>query len=152
MWDFGIFDQANQPAANRLHVTSTVYDSCTAATSNCTSSDAGSLDPSSGTNVLTAAPLTGNPLNFVNPFNVGIVIMPWRGQPQFIGNFIVAADLPPGVAGDYHVATGASPVIGAGRQTSSGATPTITKPAQDIDDQNRPATGVVDAGSDQRVP
>jgi hypothetical protein len=153
LWDFGIFDQANQPAANKLHVTSTVYDSCSSATSNCTSLDAGSIDPTSTGNVLTATPLDPNPLHFVNPFSVGIVIMPWRNQPQFIGNFIVAADLPPGAAGDYHVAAGASPIIGAGRQTSTGTTPTITKPVQDIDDQNRPvAPNAVDAGSDQRVP
>ncbi|MDX6619260.1 MAG: large repetitive protein, partial [Gaiellales bacterium] len=153
LWDFGIFDQANQPAANRLHVTSTVYDSCSSATSNCTSLDAGSIDATSTGNVLTPAPLDPNPLNFRDPFKVGISILPWTKQPQFIGNFIVAADLPPGTAGDYHVALGASPIIGAGRQTSTGTTPTITKPAQDIDDQTRPvAPNAVDAGSDQRVP
>jgi hypothetical protein len=153
LWDFGIFDQANQPAANRLHVTSTVYDSCSSATSNCTSLDAGSIDATSTGNVLTPAPLDPNPLNFRDPFKVGISILPWAKQPQFIGNSIVAADLPPGTAGDYHVAAGASPIIGAGRQTSTGTTPTITKPAQDIDDQNRPvAPNAVDAGSDQRVP
>ncbi|MDX6570802.1 MAG: large repetitive protein, partial [Gaiellales bacterium] len=94
LWDFGIFDQANQPTANKLHVTSTVYDSCATAT-NCTSLDSGSIDATSTGNTQTGAPLAGNPLNFVNPFSVGIVIMPWRNQPQFIGNFIVAADLPP---------------------------------------------------------
>ncbi|MDX6567844.1 MAG: hypothetical protein QOH15_422, partial [Gaiellales bacterium] len=79
--------------------------------------------------------------------------MPWRNQPQFIGNFIVAADLPPGTAGDYHIAQGASPVTNAGRQTSTGTTPTITKPARDIDEDLRPTgTLPVDAGSDQRVP
>jgi hypothetical protein len=151
LWDFGIF---GQPAAYKLHPTSSIYDSCSAAGSGCTSLDAASIDnPGAGgtsANVLTAAPLAANPLNFVNPFSVGIVIMPWRNQPQFIGNFIVAADLPPGAAGDYHVAPGASPIIGAGRPASIGVTPTVTKPAQDIDDQNRPTNG--DAGSDQRVP
>ena len=154
LWDFGIF---GQPSAYLLHPTSTIYDSCSAAGSSCTSLDAASIDnPGAGgtsANVLTAAPLASNPLNFVNPFSVGIVIMPWRNQPQFIGNFIVAADLPPGVAGDYHVAAGTSPIVAAGRQQSgTGVTPIVSKPTQDIDDQNRPATGNVDAGSDQRVP
>jgi hypothetical protein len=146
LWDFGMFDRSYP-----LHPTNTVYDSCTDP-SVCTDLNQASIDNPGAVdgNLLTTNPLTANPLSFIDPFQVGITVMPWRTQPTFIGNQIVAANLPVTLMGNYHLAAG-SAAIGAGAQTSAGVTPAVTKPADDIDGDPRPASGPVDAGSDQRV-
>ena len=102
----------------------------------------------SPTNVLDQDPLVNA------PFDTTVYGLPWRGNPNFINNVIVAQDVPVSIMGDYHLSGSGSPAFNLG--AASKARPayqqppaTIAAPTFDIDNQARPALGGFDSGADE---
>jgi hypothetical protein len=93
-----------------------------------------------GTDIIGSDPL------FVEQYDAGVRVYPWRGNPAFIGAQIVAVDLPPELMGDYHLSAG-SPAQNVGASSFAG----IAAPALDYDDNHRPAHGIWDAGADESI-
>ena len=103
---------------------------------------------SSPTNLVDADP------QVVSTYDTGILALPWRGNPNFIANVIVAQDVPVTIMGDYHLVGAGSPASNAA--AASKAAPsyqqppaTIAAPAFDIDHQGRPSFGGFDIGADE---
>lgn len=91
-------------------------------------------------------------------YDTTINALPWRGNPNFIANIIVAQDVPVTVMGDYHLSVSTSPAVNAG--ANSKAVPTyqqpaasLAAPARDIDGDIRVLTTAnpADAGADEYV-
>lgn len=93
-----------------------------------------------GTDVIGSDPL------FVEQYDVGVRVYPWRGNPAFIGAEIVAVDLPPNLLGNYHLSAG-SPAQNIGIDSLAG----ILAPSRDYDDGLRPVHGFWDAGADESI-
>jgi hypothetical protein len=105
-------------------------------------------------------PYTTSPSNspadpvVVQTYNATIKALPWRGNPNFIANVIVAQDVPVTIMGNYHLSSTGSPAynLGAGSKVvpSYQQPPaSLAAPAFDIDNQARPAGGGFDAGADE---
>jgi hypothetical protein len=82
----------------------------------------------------------------VASYTTTVSVLPWRGGPQFVGNAIVAIDLPPTLMGDYHLQA-TSTAIDAGTVVKAG----ISAPASDIDGDPRPVGAGFDIGADETV-
>jgi len=83
----------------------------------------------------------------VQPYDVTISVVPWRGNPRFVDVLLVAVQLPPNMMGNYHLAAG-SPAINAGGGTNARPTP-ILPPNIDYDNQPRPSQGNYEIGADE---
>jgi len=84
----------------------------------------------------------------LDQYLTSVLAMPWRGNPAFVSNVIVAQDVPASIMGNYHIQTG-SPAVDNGRPALSG----VTSPTFDIDYDTRPipANGNWDIGADERL-
>lgn len=88
------------------------------------------------------------------PYDTSVAGLPWRGNPNFVANVIVAQDVPVTIMGDYHLSGTGSPANNAG--AASKAAPSyqqppanLAAPTFDIDNQPRPALGGFDSGADE---
>ncbi|RPI88032.1 MAG: hypothetical protein EHM41_02845 [Chloroflexi bacterium] len=101
----------------------------------------GTFDP---TNIIGIDPL------FVDPINVSVRVLPWRGNPNFVGANLVTFELPDarGIPGDYHLqATSPAREMGARRYNNVNAN------NRDYDDEPRNSYGAYEIGADElRVP
>ena len=105
--------------------------------------------------------VVASPTNKVNqdplintPFDTTVTGLPWRGNPNFVANVIVAQDVPVSIMGDYHLSGTSPSAFNAG--AASKAAPTyqqppasIAAPTFDIDHQGRPSLGGFDSGADE---
>ncbi|MFN8486061.1 MAG: SdrD B-like domain-containing protein [Caldilineaceae bacterium] len=87
-------------------------------------------------------------------FNTTINALPWRGNPNFIANVIVAQDVPVTIMGDYHLSGTGSSAYNAGAANKAAPAyqqppANIAAPTFDIDNQGRPALGGFDSGADE---
>ncbi len=80
----------------------------------------------------------------VSPYDVTVAALPWRGEPNFIDNIIVARDVPANQMGNYHIQN-TSPAVNAGAAQKNG----INAPNNDIDGNNRPSAGGYEIGADE---
>ncbi|MBL8056169.1 MAG: hypothetical protein JNK29_05690, partial [Anaerolineales bacterium] len=93
-----------------------------------------------------------NPL-VVSTYDTTVEVLPWRGNPRFVGATIVAQDVPPTLMGNYHLQAG-SPAVNAGAFTRGGQTVATT----DIDGDPRPTNATnplnpaADVGADEIGP
>jgi hypothetical protein len=83
---------------------------------------------------------------FVEQYDVGVRVYPWRGNLAFVGADIVAVDLPPDLMGDYRL-TANSPAQNMGIDSFNG----IAAPVLDYDGGFRPAHSVWDMGADESI-
>ena len=81
----------------------------------------------------------------VQTYDTSVVALPWRGDPHFVGNVIVAHDVPISIMGNYHLSGAASPAVDQG----TSAVGAIAAPAFDIDYNGRPARAGFDIGADE---
>lgn len=81
-------------------------------------------------------------------YDTGIQVMPWRGDPHFVGTVTIGIDEPNIRMGDYHLVDATSPAYNAGA-ASHGA---VTAPSFDIDYDPRPTFGGFEIGADQIGP
>ena len=88
------------------------------------------------------------------PYDTTVMGLPWRGNPNFVANTIVAQDVPVTIMGDYHLKDTTSSAFNAG--AASKTVPAyqqppspLAAPAFDIDSQARPALGGFDSGADE---
>jgi hypothetical protein len=88
--------------------------------------------------------IVGQDPQVVLPFDIAVGVLPWRGNPRFVGVNIIATELPSGLMGDFHL-TLASPAINAGRASLAG----VNAPSNDMDGDARPQGGGFDIGSDE---
>ncbi len=103
----------------------------------------------------TTPPVVPNYPQVVDPsFTTTIAALPWRGNPNFIANVIVAQDVPVTIMGNYHLAGTGSPAVNAG--AASKAAPayqqppaTLAAPTSDIDGDARPSNGAFEIGADE---
>jgi uncharacterized repeat protein (TIGR01451 family) len=85
-------------------------------------------------------------------FDTSVQAQPWRGNPNFVANVIIAQDIPISIMGDYHLSGSGSPAFNAGAASKAvpayqqPATP-LAAPAFDIDNEARPALGGFDSGA-----
>ena len=105
--------------------------------------------------------VTASPTNKVDQdplisaaFAASVAGLPWRGNPNFVANVIVAQDVPVSIMGDYHLSGTGSSAYNAG--AASKGVPayqqppaTLAAPPYDIDNQLRPALGGFDSGADE---
>lgn len=87
--------------------------------------------------------------NFRSTYDTSVTVLPWRGNPRFVGINLVAVDMPPTLMGDYHVVgltSTSSPAFDNGT-VSYGGVPT---PNRDIDGDRRPNDLGYDIGADER--
>jgi hypothetical protein len=81
----------------------------------------------------------------VDPWDVLVQVLPWRGNANFVDTLIVALETRVDLLGDFHL-MGGSPAIDIGAASKGG----ISAPAEDIDgDVRGPA---YDAGADEVTP
>ena len=88
------------------------------------------------------------------PYHTSVLAMPWRGNPNFVSNVIVAHDVPVTIMGDYHLAEADSPAIDRGAASKvapSYQTPpvAISAPRFDFDNDTRPYGAGYDIGADE---
>ena len=100
----------------------------------------GTLQPTDPSNQVGVDPLV------VAPYDTSVSILPWRGNPNFVGVNIVAIDLPPTLMGDYHLQSTSS-AIDAGAASQGG----ISAPTSDLDGDPRPVGVGFDIGGDETV-
>jgi hypothetical protein len=88
------------------------------------------------------------------PYDTSVLGLPWRGNPNFVANTIVAQDVPVTIMGDYHLSGTGSPAYNMG--AASKAVPgyqqppaTLAAPTTDFDGQSRPFGGAFDSGADE---
>ncbi len=113
------------------------------------------LQSGTGTNG-SATNVFSDPL-VVSTFDTTIATLPWRGNPNFIANVIVAQDVPFSIMGNYHLSGTGSSAYNAG--AASKAVPsyqqppaTLAAPTFDIDNGSRPTLGGFDSGADELPP
>jgi hypothetical protein len=94
--------------------------------------------------------LVGQDPTVVGAYDSVVRILPWRGNPNFVGADIIVLDQPISLQGDYHLADG-SPAIDAGTDRTS-APPAVHAPSTDYDDEPRPSGAGYDIGADEFVP
>ncbi|MBI5030104.1 MAG: IPT/TIG domain-containing protein [Chloroflexi bacterium] len=95
--------------------------------------------------VADASNIVGVDPQAVNPYNLTIAALPWRGEPNFVDNILVALDVPPNQMGNYHIAL-TSPAQNTGAQQKAG----VYAPISDIDGNYRPSFGGFEIGADER--
>ncbi len=78
-------------------------------------------------------------------YDTSLLAFPWRGDNHFVGNVIIAQDVPPSLMGDYHLASASTIANNAGATSRSG----IFAPAIDIDGDYRPSSGGYEIGADE---
>jgi len=88
------------------------------------------------------------------PYDTTVAGLPWRGNPNFVANVIVAQDVPVTIMGNYHLSGTSSPAYNAG--AASKVVPAyqrppanLSAPSRDIDNQPRPFGGAYDIGADE---
>ncbi len=96
------------------------------------------VDPVTGTT------LDPNDPDVVDPFDVNVQALPWRGNANFVDPLMVAQETRVDLLGDFHLNAG-SPAIDLDQ---SG----ISAPVDDIDGDSRPQNGGWDAGADEVMP
>lgn len=96
-------------------------------------------NPADTTNIIGQDPLV------VEPIDVSVRVLPWRGNPNFVGANLITFDPTDarGVPGDYHL-TDASPAVDAGENRFNN----VNAPRRDFDDQVRTGT-LFDVGADE---
>ncbi|MBI5304495.1 MAG: IPT/TIG domain-containing protein [Chloroflexi bacterium] len=94
---------------------------------------------------MNASNVVGSNPQVVSPYDLTVTALPWRGEPNFIDNIIVALETPPNQMGNYHIAN-TSPAQNAGAQQRSG----IFAPMTDLDGDYRPSFGGFEIGADER--
>ncbi len=72
--------------------------------------------------------------------------LPWRGNPNFVANVIVAQDVPVTIMGNYHLSGTGSPAVNAGAIAKSGVN--CLRPSTSTTRDGRHAGGF-DAGADE---
>jgi hypothetical protein len=80
----------------------------------------------------------------VSTYDTSVTVLPWRGNPHFVGVIMVAVEVPPQLMGNYHLSD-ASPAIDMGTAGKNG----ISAPLTDIDGDTRPAGAGYDIGADE---
>ncbi|HZU87488.1 MAG TPA: SdrD B-like domain-containing protein [Anaerolineaceae bacterium] len=80
----------------------------------------------------------------VAPYTTDVVVLPWRGNPNFVGVDIVAVEAPISLTGDYHIQT-TSPAVNKGGNTVLG----VFAPLFDFDSDGRPTGLAFDIGADE---
>ncbi len=83
----------------------------------------------------------------VQEYTTTVAVLPWRGNPNFVGVLIVALDLPPTLMGDYHLAVNSTAI-----DTGAAIKWVVAAPPFDIDDDPRPSNVYYDIGSDEVGP
>ena len=91
---------------------------------------------------------------FKSLYETSILAFPWRGDAHFVGNVIIAQDVPATIMGNYHLANGSTIANNAGAASKalpSWQQPPATRPAPafDIDNQPRPSSGGFEIGADE---
>ncbi len=113
------------------------------------------IDPGNGGHPYTASPtnLSLDP-QVAQVYTTTVLALPWRGNPNFVANTIVAQDVPISIMGDYHLGGIGSSAYNNG--AASKAAPSyqqppasIAAPTFDIDRNARPAFNAFDIGADE---
>jgi hypothetical protein len=94
-----------------------------------------------------AGNLVGQDPTVVGAYDSVVRVLPWRGNPNFVGANIIVLDQPISVTGDYHLA-GGSPAIDAGTDRTT-TSPVVQAPSTDYDDEPRPSGAAYDIGADE---
>jgi IPT/TIG domain-containing protein len=84
----------------------------------------------------------------VAPYDVSVSVLPWRGDPNFVGAVTVVIDAPVTQLGDYHLTGTGSPATNSGVSSKSG----VSAPSTDIDANARPSSGGFEIGADEIPP
>ena len=90
-----------------------------------------------------ASNVVGSDPSVVDPFEVSVQVLPWRGNPNFVDPLIVALETRVDLLGDFHL-QGGPPAIDLGADSKGG----VNAPVTDIDDDPR-SPGSVDSGADE---
>jgi hypothetical protein len=104
---------------------------------------------------LGTSPGAGNIVN-VDPlvqtlYDTSVALMPFRTNPNLVGVYMVAMDVPPALMGDYHIQQG-SPAQNTGVASAAYNGTTISAPGNDLDGQPRPQSNGYDMGADEWWP
>lgn len=91
-----------------------------------------------------ATNLVGADPQLAQPYDTSVVILPWRGNPNFIGVDIVAVEAPIDLTGNYHIQL-TSPAVDKGTVGLLG----VLAPLFDIDANARPTGFGFDIGADE---
>jgi hypothetical protein len=91
--------------------------------------------------------LIGQDPAVVDAYDSTVRVLPWRGNPNFVGANIIVLDQPISVQGDYHLTAG-SPAIDAGTDRTP-TPPVVHAPNTDFDDEPRPSGIDYDIGADE---
>lgn len=95
--------------------------------------------------------IVGQNPQFLEEYELSIKVLPWRGNPGFVGANLVAIEVPANQLGDYHIQP-TSPAANTGIDRKTEPLPpfqTIMAPNQDIDRQPRPSEGGYEIGADE---
>jgi hypothetical protein len=91
-----------------------------------------------------ASNIVGSDPAVVDPFEVSVQVLPWRGNPNFVDPLIVSLETRVDLLGDFHLLE-RSLAIDMGAPAKAG----IGAPLDDIDGDLRPQNGDWDAGADE---
>jgi hypothetical protein len=102
-----------------------------------------------GTNLGVGNMISQDPL-VVDAYDSVVRVLPWRGNPNFVGANILVLDAPISLQGNYHLqATSPAIDMGIDRTPSAPGTPTVQAPGTDYDDEVRPSGPDFDMGADE---
>jgi IPT/TIG domain len=145
-WDMGVPGTGSQLSPTNSVLTSNANPGVTASATNSVGVPA----------TLATDPYVNYP-QINTPFDTSVAGLPWRGNPNFVANVIVAQDVPISIMGDYHLSATTSPAFNLG--AASKAVPSyqqppnpLAAPTTDIDHDQRPSGGGYDAGADEIGP
>jgi len=91
---------------------------------------------------------------FKSLYDTSILALPWRGDNHFVGNVIIAQDVPATLMGNYHLLNGSTLANNAGAASKAVPTwqqppTTLSAPSTDIDHEARPTGGGFEIGADE---